>query len=267
MQANEAVVRIIGRLRLANGAAPVFHARSAGQVLIDQRLTPYTCVLNEDYAEVSFGVSASDHAELSELVRLAQHVARGAVLHRAFIEGIGIDVQFHQIITDTEAVRLDIDSLGSRSSVSEQGTGWLMHASPMFRWAAQDVNGGLLDRENAPFLFYRSIESLARLVTRTASGENLNWGDAHAVLGTSRSAMLPLERLRQHHAHGDHAYFSKAEHRELCGAVRQFLDAAASACLRAVEIVEWELSVAGATDEMLDHVRRKYSELGGPARP
>lgn len=91
------------------------------------------------------------------------------------------------------------------------------------KYALRDYNAGLLDRENAPVLFYRCIETLALLVTGRDDVDDRTWAAFHQALGTSKNDLSALLRFAKSHRHGAHVAFGAKEHVAMMAETHAFI--------------------------------------------
>jgi hypothetical protein len=217
---------VSGSLRLLNGQVPNLNFELNGILKIEKEDVEWQCRILGGHFIVEFPNWPTKHQDDDEIFRVAQTLIDNMILCPIVDEGVGLSYTLEhckkwngEIILkkpdqapQIEDIQIDRDRIFN-----------LIGGQPELRYAIRDFNQGLLDRENCPILFYRAIETLAKLFTNKEKLEAKDWNTFHLKLHTERSDMETLKRIADNHRHGTHIYFTKDEHLIMMRTVRYFL--------------------------------------------
>jgi len=162
---------------------------------------------------------------VDEIFRLSRHIIDSTILAQVVLKGTGLSYTLSHYRKDNEVFLATPDQVPTREElrISVDDLIVLMGRKPELRYALLDFNMGLIYREDCPIHFYRSIETLARIVTGLDKIDGSVWNDFHAKLGTSRDDLDELYRINISHRHGTHTSFNKDEHRIMMETTKYFL--------------------------------------------
>ncbi len=169
---------------------------------------------------------------IDELLRVAKHIVDGLILSQVAVEGIGLSysLDFYKTCTG-EVLSVPFDFISQLESISfrAEDVSNLLGIIPELRYAIRDFNQGLLDRENCPFLFHRTTETLAKLICNREELSKKDWDNFYRKLGVNKTEITNLEilemkeKITHPHRHGNHVFFSKEEHLKMLRNVRLIL--------------------------------------------
>lgn len=226
-----ASILVRGSISLANGEATALRCSSSGSMPNSGSVLSYASSLDGGACSVEIRTNPASLPTNDESVRIARHLLLTDLLPNVLLEGTGVRLTLEWIERPgTPPMRVVADSVPAgadrNTSVNVTSLHQLAAILPPVRWSLRDFNHGLLEREDCPFMFYRAIETVGRAVAGQQEKSDLNWPEMHRRLGTSRSDLAILERLRNDHGHGAHTYFSASEHGDMKSAWKRVIEQA-----------------------------------------
>ena len=102
----------------------------------------------------------------------------------------------------------------------------LISGNSQLRYAVRDFNQGLIYSQDCPYLFYRAIETLARLVCGKDDFQGLtrkDWKVFHKRIGTTYDDLKELHTFTKRRHHEPQAHFNKWQHLEMMRIARLFI--------------------------------------------
>lgn len=220
-------VFISGRAFLSNGQTPNCLIRIPGRFKLKNRADTYEyhltilggCILLEFTSDIQ--VENRD-----ELFVIARHAVDLAILSCVVLEGVGIVYTLEHIGKERgSVVPCQIDrapTTGLETLQREELFPILMEST--VRYALRDFNSGLINREDSPFLFYRSIETIAKAILRKEEKlEPEEWARCHQLLGTTRDDLKTVEEFSTPHRHGNHTAFNGEQQLAMMKETKYFL--------------------------------------------
>lgn len=254
-----ASVVIRGSICLANGKATGLVCSSKGVLLEGNSSVEYASSLMDGACAVEMQCALEAPLTDDESVRRARHILLTDLLPNVLLQGTGVRLTLEWIERPGAAPkRVIVDGVLHETTPTDAINLSFLHQAisilPPVRWALKDFNHGLLEREDCPFMFYRAIETIGRVVIGQQEQSDLNWTEVHRRLGTSRSDLTILERLRNDHGHGSHTYFSRAEHDDMKNACNRVLERAIGYLDGNRPVIEQWLRSSGAASEDTDRL-------------
>lgn len=159
---------------------------------------------------------------VDEVFRIARRSIEMAVLADAAIWAIGIQYWIELAkLPNGSTVLGTTDGCSGKDfdcQLDIYGTGMTLGKYPLLAYAVRDFNAGLLDRENCPLLFYRAIETVARMYLSEFDKtiESKQWNAFNADISVSEyrhdDDLKTLLAINKKHRHGDRVFFDKSDH-------------------------------------------------------
>lgn len=225
---------VAGTLRTSSGEAPELWLELSGGsggvelVGIGAATFEWQCSALGAHVLVELHGAFDDNAvPADEVFRVSRHLIESMVSIAVLNQGVGLTYSLeHCRRADGSVVRARPDKV---PDVSPLPFVWrdlfnMVGDDDLVRFALRDFNSGLVDRENCPFLFYRAIESLAKVVTGLDNLRNLDWATFHSSVGTSRAEMNVVEAKAKRHRHGTREWFSPDEHVKMMKQARHMIE-------------------------------------------
>jgi len=226
---------VCGTLRLTNGQAPSIFDDLSGTAKVGNVDVAYRCTIFGGHIVVEY-TGGLQEEEIDEVFRVTRHLVDNRVLCRVLIEGIGLSYTLEYCRKPPGEIILAAPDQAPQVEELEADVKTffnLMGSKADLRYAIRDFNQGLIDRESCPFLFYRAIETCARVVSGTAGKLTSEaWKGFHSKIGTGRGDMKLLEEFDDKHRHGIHEYFTREQHLSMMWTARHFLLKTVSYLLR-----------------------------------
>lgn len=212
------MVVVSGTLRQSNGEfPPLFINASDGKVQLGTGTSPCEITILGGHIIVRIDSVPEDMPD-DEVFRITRHIVDAAVLTQTVRQGVGLSYTVENLWRGTgDVMRAVPDSVPRTETINinDKEVGNLIGANTLLRYAVRDFNQGLVYREDCPLLFYRAIETLAKLVCNKNDSEKLSqkdWDIFHKQIGTKCNDMKELHTIEKSHRHGIHSSFTKEQH-------------------------------------------------------
>lgn len=225
MQSNLSTI-VSGTLILPNGEEPKIYFETDGALINGKVKVPYKCSILGKHISLEFLEGFESENDIDKIFRAAKHIIDSTILSRVILDGVGFlytietcrkhNGEFHLAKPDQAPLEQNI-SFDTNLLIKLIG----LEENLMF--AIRDFNQGLIDRENCPVLFYKSIEILAKLLTGKKELESKDWNEFHKKIGTKRDDMKVLEEINEPHRHGNRIPFIREQHFIMMKTTRNFL--------------------------------------------
>lgn len=212
------MVVVSGTLRQSNGEfPPLFINASDGKVQLETGTSPCEITILGGHIIVRIDSVPAGMSD-DEVFRTTRHIVNAAVLTQTILQGVGLSYTVESLWRGTsDVMRAVPDSIPRTETIkiNYKEVGDLIGGNTLLRYAARDFNQGLVYREDCPLLFYRAIETLAKLVCSKSEFEKLSpedWDIFHKQIGTNYDDMKELHTIEKSHRHGTHSYFTRDQH-------------------------------------------------------
>ena len=201
-----------------------------------QNLIKYKVTQDNTTGEIAIELEGMDDVtDIQMIIRPVESIIQTTLLISALQRGEGLQYMIRGYRTPDgqyrempqwngviEATTLEFDNLTLLNSL-----GWNI----FFKNAVKDFNYGLLDRDNAPFFFYREVETLARMVLELPLDvkdiSDKQWETFHKTIETTPEERDLLSEIKKKHAnrvrHGSRTYFSAEDHKKMLLIARIYL--------------------------------------------
>lgn len=222
------MVIVSGSLRASNGDLPNFLIdASEGKVQLGTGTSPCEITILGGHIMVRIDSVPADISD-DELFRITRHIVDATVLTQTVRQGVGLSYTVESLWRGTDDVVHAVPDSVPRAepiNINDKEVGNLIGGHTPLRYAVRDFNQGLVYREDCPFLFYRAIETLARVVCNKSDGKlsGKDWNTFHKQIGTKRGDMKELHTIEKSHRHGTHTYFTRDQHLTMMKTVDLFL--------------------------------------------
>ncbi|VVB66654.1 Uncharacterised protein [Candidatus Gugararchaeum adminiculabundum] len=166
-----------------------------------------------------------------DIFRITHHIIDTVILSYILKEGLGLTYSLDYCKKSDDQIRMahpdkapslvdkNINLQKFCNEVSK-----IIGLNHELRWAVRDFNTALIDREECPLLFYRAVETCARLVTKNYGelGEE-GWDNFYLSTNTNRADMRTLRDFHGAHRHGIHKAFGSEEHLKMMTEAKFFI--------------------------------------------
>jgi hypothetical protein len=219
---------VSGTLRLPNGELPDYFANKSETVrMATGDLSCEGTILG---GHITVKIEGPQIEVLDdEVLRIAGYIIDNLVLTKTVIEGVGASYTIENYWKDTGFVsRISPDQAPSAetTALEEEKVYDLISQNSQLRYAVRDFNQGLIYCQDCPYLFYRAIETLARLVCGKDGFQNLSkkdWRVFHKKIGTKYDDLKELHDFARRRHHEPQAHFTGHQHLAMMKAARLFL--------------------------------------------
>jgi hypothetical protein len=217
---------ICGTLRLSNGQVPDIFIDWPGKIKTDKDdEIGFRCKILSGHIIVEYFHSLKDE-DIDEVFRMTRHLVDYTILTKILFERIGLLYTLETCKRDTGEI---VNAIPDRApavediQISFSDVLNLIGADHRLRYALKDFNQGLITREDCPFYFYRSIETLAKAVCKKDKINRKDWNEFHLKVGTTKKDMDLLLSFNLEHRHGTHLEFNKDQHLKMMKTVNYFI--------------------------------------------
>jgi len=219
---------VSGTLRLTNGDLPDYFANKSENVrMATGDLSCEGTILG---GHMTVKVEGPQLEVLDEeVLRIAGYIIDNLVLTKTVTEGIGASYTVENYWKDTGFVsHISPDQAPAVETADiEEGSIYdLVSQNSQLRYAVRDFNHGLIYSQDCPYLFYRAVETLARLVCGKDDFQNLtrrDWKAFHKRVGTKYDDLKELHDFARRRHHEPQAHFTGHQHLAMMKAARLFL--------------------------------------------
>jgi len=219
---------VSGTLRLSNGQLPnYFASRSEIVRLVTGDLSCEGTILG-GHIFVRIEGLQDDMAD-DEVLRIAGYVMDNLALTQAVTEGVGASYTIENYWKDAGTVLRVMPEKAPRVEAlghGEKDLSAVIGDHAQLRYAVRDFNQGMVYTQDSPYLFYRSIETLARLVCGKEDFQNIGkreWRAFHRQVGTTHDELKELHNFARRQRHGPHIHFTKSQYTDMTRTARLFL--------------------------------------------
>jgi len=219
---------VSGTLRLSNGDLPGYFSSVSERVrLVTGDLSCEGTILG---GHIFVRIEGLQEDMLDdEVLRIAGYIMDNLVLTQAVTEGVGAWYTIENYWKDSGLVLRAVPE--KAPPVEALGAGGkdlftLLNNNAQLRFAVRDFNEGMVYSQDSPYLFYRAVETLARLVCGRDDFQNLtkkDWRLFHRMVGTTYDDLKELHNFARRQRHGPHAYLTRSQCVSMMRAARLFL--------------------------------------------
>jgi len=219
---------VSGTLRLPNGDLPDYFANKSENVrMATGDLSCEGTILG---GHMTVKVEGPQLEVLDEeVLRIAGYIIDNLVLTKTVTEGVGASYTVENYWKDTGFVsHISPDQAPpvQAADIAEEKVYDLVSQNSQLRYAVRDFNHGLIHSQDCPYLFYRAIETFARLVCGKDDFQNLSkkdWKTFHKKVGTKYDDLKELHNFARRRHHEPQAHFTGHQHLAMMKAARLFL--------------------------------------------
>jgi len=219
---------VSGTLRLSNGELPSFFSSMSTSVRLLTGDLACEGTLLGGHIFVRIEGLQQDMLD-DEVLRISAHIMENLVLTKTVTEGVGGSYTLENYWKDAALVLRvmpeqapPVEPLGH----GEKELYELISGNAQLRHAIRDYNQGLAYPQDSPYLFYRAIETLARLVCGKEDFEDIgrkDWRTFHGRIGTTYDDLKELHNLVRRQRQVSYAYTTRAQYTDIMSTVRLFL--------------------------------------------
>ena len=219
---------VSGTLRLSNGELPGYFSSVSESVrLVTGDLSCEGTILG---GHIFVRIEGLQQEMLDdEVLRIAGYVMDNLALTQAVTKGVGASYTIENYWKDAGLVLRampeqapPVEALGHE----EKEVFALIGDNAQLRCAARDFNQGMVYSQDSPYLFYRAIETLARLVCEKDDFQSIgrkDWRTFHRQIGTTHDELKELHNFARRQRHGPHIYFTRSQYVGMMRTARLFL--------------------------------------------
>ena len=219
---------VSGTLRLSNGELPGYFSSTSESIrLVTGELSCEGTILG-GHVFVRIDGLQEDMLD-DEVLRIAGYIMDNLALTQTVTAGVGTSYTVENYWKDAGLVLRvmpekapQVEDLGH----DEKELFGLISDSAQLRYAIRDFNQGMVYCQDSPYLFYRAIETLARLVCEKDDFQNIgkkDWKSFHRQVGTTYDELKELHNFVKRQRHGPHVYFTRSQYIEMMRVTRLFL--------------------------------------------
>ncbi len=219
---------VSGTLRLSNGELPNYFSTLSENVrLVTGDLSCEGTILG---GHIFVKIEGLQEEMLDdEVLRIAGYIMDNLALTQTVTEGVGASYTQENYWKDSGLVlRVMPDqapAVGAFGYDSRQLFA-LITRNAQLRYAVRDFNQGLVYSQDCPYLFYRTVETLARFVCQKDDFQSLgkkDWKLFHKRIATTYDDLKELHNFAKRQHHGAYAYFTKNQYLAMVSTARLFL--------------------------------------------
>ena len=219
---------VSGTMRLSNGELPgYFSSMSESIRLVTGELSCEGTILG---GHVFVRIEGLQEDMLDdEVLRIAGYIMDNLALTQTVTAGVGTSYTIENYWKDAGLVLSvmpenapPVEDLGH----DEKELFGLISDSAQLRYAIRDFNQGMVYCQDSPYLFYRAIETLARLVCEKDDFQNIgkkDWNSFHRQVGTTYDELKELHNFVKRQRNGPNIYFTRSQYIEMMRVTRLFL--------------------------------------------
>src|SRR5271157_1872410 len=233
MDSNSSVL-VFGEIRFSNGQLintpkPWEVRGSAKKEKTDATQFDYRLNITNGMAVIEYSgmqVASDDYQKIDNLCMYSRNILEIAILANAITEGIGFQYTLTYCRTSDGKLIVARPDQAPKDEALNIGSARLydmLDGNSQIRFALRDFNSGLIDRENCPFLFYRTIESLAKAIVGKDALGDADWNEYHTKIGSSKKELALLETFGGGHRYGIHKRFEAEDHVRMMRITRSFI--------------------------------------------
>jgi len=218
---------VSGTLRLSSGELPGYFFSSSDSVRLTEGELSCDGTIIGGHIYVKIDGLQKDMLD-DEVLRVAGHIMDNMVLTRAVMEGIGASYSIENYWKEDNLVlhvipekAPPVEALGH----DEKEVYTLISNNAQLRYAIRDFNQGMVYCQDSPYLFYRAIETMARLTCGKDDFQNLgkrDWRLFHKRIGTTYDDLKELHNFMKRQRHGPYICFKRHQYIGMMGTVRLF---------------------------------------------
>ncbi|HEY90470.1 MAG TPA: hypothetical protein G4O07_01430 [Dehalococcoidia bacterium] len=219
---------VSGTLRLSNGELPAYFFKGSDSVRLAEGVLSCDGTIIGGHIYVTIDGLQKEMLD-DEVLRVAGYIMDNMVLTRAVMEGIGASYSIENYWKEDNLVlhvipekAPSVEALGHE----EREVFTLISDNAQLRYAIRDFNQGMVYSQDSPYLFYRAIETMARLTCGKDDFQSFSkrdWRLFHKRIGTSYDDLKELHNFAKRQRHGPHAYITRHQYISMMGTVRLFL--------------------------------------------
>jgi len=213
-------------MHLSNGKKPDISTETSGTIKLEKLEIEYDCKILKNHIMIELSENIFEHMNknIDNIFVFSKHLINNIILGQVLVYGIGLSYTLETMRTPNgEIIDATIDRIppitGITNNIKLQN---IIGRNGLLRFAIRDINQGLNYREDCPFYFYRSIETLVTVLCGGNDIDKKAWGSFHKMLGTSREDMSVLDKINRGHRHGHHEKFTAEQHIEMLKSVNLF---------------------------------------------
>ncbi len=219
---------VSGTVRLSNGELPNYFSTLSESIrLVTGDLSCEGTILG---GHIFVKIEGLQEEMLDdEVLRIAGYIMDNLALTQTVTEGVGASYTLENYWKDSGLVlRVMPDqapAVGAFGYDSRQLFA-LITRNAQLRYAVRDFNQGLVYPQDCPYLFYRTVETLARLVCEKDDFQSLgkkDWKLFHKRVATTYDDLKELHNFAKRQHHGSYAYFTKNQYLAMVSSARLFL--------------------------------------------
>jgi len=219
---------VSGTLRLSNGELPNFFSSMTDSIrLVTGVLSCEGTILG---GHVFVRIEGLQEEMLDDdVLRIAGYIMDNLALTQTVTAGFGTSYTIENYWKDAGLVLRvipenapPVEALGH----DEKELFGLISDSAQLRYAIRDFNQGMVYYHDSPYLFYRAIETMARLVCHKDDFQNIgkkDWKSFHRQVGTTYDELKELHNFVKRQRHGPNIYFTRSQYIGMMRTTRLFL--------------------------------------------
>ncbi len=219
---------VSGTLRLSNGELPNYFSTLSESVrLVTGDLSCEGTILG---GHIFVKIEGLQEEMLDdEVLRIAGYIMENLARTQTVTEGVGATYTLENDWKDSGLVlRVMPDqapAVGAFGYDSRQLFS-LITRNAQLRYAIRDFNQGLVYPQDCPYLFYRTVETLARFVCQKDDFQSLgkkDWKLFHKRIATTYDDLKELHNFAKRQHHGSYAFFTRNQYLAMVSTARLFV--------------------------------------------
>ena len=219
---------VSGTMRLSNGELPGYFSSMTDNIrLVTGELSCEGTILG---GHVFVRIEGLQEDMLDdEVLSIAGYIMDNVALTQTVTEGVGTSYTIENYWKDAGLVLRVMPEkappVEARGHDEKELFG-LISDSAQLRYAIRDFNQGMVYYQDSPYLFYRAIETLARLVCQKDDFQNVgkkDWKSFHRQVGTTYDELKELHNFVKRQHHGPNIYFTRSQYIDMMRTTRLFL--------------------------------------------